>query len=149
MSEIKGQARVIIENVQPQVDGGHYPAKFTVGEFVKVTAEIFGDGHDHIRAQVLFKKETSESWSTLELKPQWNDNWAATFQVTDKGFYFFTIRAWVDHFETWYDGFKKKAEAALDVSVELMEGSQFLKKIGKGDPYLQSLASELSDKKKY
>src|SRR5687767_8545306 len=136
MSEIKGQSRVIIENVQPQVDGGNYPSKYCVGEFVRVTADIFGDGHDHIRAQVLYKKETSESWSTLELKHHSNDNWTATFQVTEKGFYFFTVRAWVDHFETWYDGFKKKAEAAVDVKVELMEGAAYLKRIGKGDPYL-------------
>ena len=149
MSEIKGQARVIIENVQPQVEGGHYPAKFTTGEFVNVTADIFGDGHDHLRAQVLFKHETRESWSTLELKHQSNDRWAAAFQVTEKGYYLFTIRAWVDHFETWYDGFKKKAEAALDVHVELMEGAAMLKKIGKGDPYLQSLAANLTDKDHY
>src|SRR5688572_20251525 len=99
MSEIRGQARVIIENVQPQIDGGQYPAKFTIGESVKISADIFGDGHDHLRAQVLYKKEASESWSTLELKHRSNDNWTASFQVTDKGFYFFTIRAWVDHLE--------------------------------------------------
>ncbi|HET9486002.1 MAG TPA: alpha-1,4-glucan--maltose-1-phosphate maltosyltransferase [Chryseosolibacter sp.] len=149
MSEIKGQARVIIENVQPQVDGGHYPAKFTTGEFVRVTADIFGDGHDHLRAQVLFKHETNESWSTLELRHQSNDNWAASFQVTQKGFYFFTIRAWIDHFETWHDGFKKKAEAALDVRVELMEGAAILKKIGKADPYFQKLGETLTDSGSY
>src|SRR5690606_14099082 len=59
------------------------------------------------------------------------------------------VRAWIDHFETWYDGFKKKAAAALDLQVELMEGAAFLRKIGKGDPYLQSLAEELSDTQKY
>lgn len=149
MSEIKGQSRVIIENVQPQVDGGHYPSKYTVGEFVKVSADIFGDGHDHIRAQVLYKKETNESWSTLELRHQSNDNWTASFQVTEKGFYFFTIRAWVDHLETWHDGFKKKAEAAVDVKVELMEGAGYLKRIGKGDPHLQKLAADLTDKDNY
>jgi starch synthase (maltosyl-transferring) len=149
MSEIKGQARVIIENVQPQVDGGLYPAKFTVGDSVKVSADIFGDGHDHIRAQVLYKKETNESWSTLEMKPQWNDNWAASFAVTEKGFYFFTVRAWIDHFETWYDGFIKKAKASVDVHVELMEGAAYLRKIGKGDPYFRSLADSLEDKNKY
>lgn len=149
MSDIKGQARVIIENVQPQVDGGLYPAKFTTGDLVKVTADIFGDGHDHIRAQVLFKKASNESWSTLELKPQWNDNWAASFHVDEKGFYLFTIRAWMDHFETWYDGFVKKAKAGVDVHVELMEGAAFLKKIGKGDPYFQSLAETFTAKEKY
>ena len=93
MREIKGQARVIIENVQPQVDGGNYPSKFTVGEQVRVSADIFGDGHDHIRAQVLYRLETKESWSTLELKHQSNDNWAASFQATEKGYYLLTVRA--------------------------------------------------------
>ena len=149
MSEIKGQSRVVIENVQPQVDGGHFPAKYTVGEQVNVSADIFGDGHDHIRAQVLFRDEVSESWSTIELKPQYNDRWQASFQVARKGFYFFTIRAWIDHFETWYDGFKKKTEAALDVHVELQEGAALLRKIGKGDPFFQSLAQLFCDKERY
>jgi len=149
MSEIKGKARVIIENIQPQVADAHYAGKFTVGESVRVTADIFGDGHDHIRAQVMFKHETSESWSTLEMKHLDNDHWAATFPLTEKGFYFFTVHAWIDHFMTWYDGFKKKADAALDVHVELMEGAAFLKKVGKGDPYFQSLANSLSDQENY
>ncbi|HET7179489.1 MAG TPA: alpha-1,4-glucan--maltose-1-phosphate maltosyltransferase [Chryseosolibacter sp.] len=149
MSEIKGQARVLIENVQPQVDGGRYPAKYTVGEHVTVSADIFADGHDHIRAHVLFKHEASESWSTIELKPQFNDRWSASFPVQRKGFYHFTIRAWIDHFDTWYDGFKKKTEAALDVHVELLEGAVLLRKIGKGDPFFQSLADLLSDTTQY
>lgn len=149
MSEIRGQARVIIENVQPQVDGGRYPAKYTVGEQVHVSADIFGDGHDHIRAQVLFKNEVSESWSAIELKPGYNDRWEASFPLTNKGFYFFTIRAWIDHLDTWYDGFKKKTEAALDVHVELMEGAELLRRAGKGDPFFQSLAELLSDSNRY
>ena len=48
-----GQQRIIIEEVQPQVDGGLYPAKRTIGERVDVKANIFGDGHDHIRARVV------------------------------------------------------------------------------------------------
>lgn len=149
MREIKGQARVIIENVQPQIDCGRYPAKFTVGEMVKVSADIFGDGHDHIRAQVLFRHETRESWSVLEMKHQNNDSWATSFQVKDKGFYLFSIRAWVDHFETWYDGFKKKAEASLDVHVELLEGAALLERVGKGDPYLKELAQAFADPSHY
>lgn len=149
MGEIKGQARVIIENVQPQVDGGRYPAKFTVGDHVQVSADIFADGHDHIRAHVLFKHEASESWSTIELRPEFNDRWQASFQVSRKGFYLFTIRAWIDHLETWYDGFRKKTEAALDVRVELMEGAALLRKIGKGDPFFQSLADTISDPDHY
>ena len=35
--------RVIIENVKPEIDGGRYYIKRTVGETVTVTADIFGD----------------------------------------------------------------------------------------------------------
>src|SRR6188768_3658982 len=127
MTTVNGKVRVIIENIQPQVDGGLYPAKRTIGEHVDVTADIFGDGHDHIRAQVLYKKKDAAAWKIIEMKPSFNDAWLASFPVTEKGLYVFTVRAWIDHFDTWYDGFRKKAAAKVDVRVELMEGVQVLK----------------------
>ena len=39
-------ARVVIERIQPEVDGGRFPIKRTVGETVDVSATIFADGHD-------------------------------------------------------------------------------------------------------
>ena len=106
-----GKLRVIIENVQPVVDGGIYLAKRTVGERVDVTAHIFADGHDHIRASVLFKKQGASEWGQVEMRPTFNDEWVGSFRVDEIGKYVFTIHAWVDHFDTWYDGFKKKAAA--------------------------------------
>src|SRR5688572_24329659 len=98
MSLTKGQSRVIIENVQPQVDGGRHPAKRTIGETITVTADIFADGHDHIRTHLHYKKEDSSVWQVVEMKPGYNDNWYATFQAAEKGYYVFTIVAWIDHF---------------------------------------------------
>src|SRR5687768_5434599 len=132
MSLTRGQSRVVIENVQPQVDGGLYPAKRTVGETVTVIADIFADGHDHIRARLHYKKEGAPGWQVVEMKPGYNDGWYASFPVTEKGFYIFTVVAWIDHFDTWYDGFKKKAAAKVDVKVELMEGNIFLQQLSKG-----------------
>ncbi len=146
---IKEKTRVIIENVQPLVDSGLYPAKRTVGERVDVTASIFGDGHDHIRAEVLYKKEGAAVWTSVELTPTFNDEWRASFYVAEKGIYLFTIQAWVDHFDTWYDGFKKKADAKVDVRVELMEGAILLKKLGESNPGLLSLARKLEDTQRY
>lgn len=131
MNNINGQQRVIIENVQPEVEGGLYPAKRTVGETVEVSADIFGDGHDHIRAHLLYKKEGQEEWQTMEMNAGFNDRWTATFKATEKGYYVFTILAWIDHFDTWYDGFRKKVNAQVDVTVELMEGVQFIQKLNK------------------
>ncbi|MBL7874631.1 MAG: alpha-1,4-glucan--maltose-1-phosphate maltosyltransferase [Cyclobacteriaceae bacterium] len=144
-----GKRRVIIENVQPRVDGGLYPAKRTVGERVDVTAAIYGDGHDHIRAEVLYKKEGAESWSLTELNQTFNDEWHASFYVIEKGEYLFTVQAWIDHFDTWYDGFKKKANAKVDVKVELMEGALLLRTLGKTNKDIISLARKLEDTQKY
>jgi starch synthase (maltosyl-transferring) len=149
MSSLRGQSRVIIENVQPQVDGGLYPAKSTVGDLVNVSADIFGDGHDHIRAQVLYKKQGAKTWNVLEMKPSYNDAWFASFPVQEKGNYVFTIKAWIDHFDTWYDGFKKKANAKVDVTVELMEGVVMLQRLSKDDSSLKIAIEKLQDKQHY
>lgn len=124
---IKGKSRVIIENVQPQVDHGLYPAKRTIGETVEVTADIFGDGHDHIRANLLYKKAGDAQWQKVEMVSSINDHWRGSFTVDARGKFLFTVTAWIDHFETWYDGFRKKAAAKIDVRLELKEGIQFLK----------------------
>ena len=145
-----GKRRVIIENVQPLVDGGLYPAKRTIGERVTVSAAIFGDGHDHIRAELLYKKKDESKWNVVELTPTFNDEWSGSFKVEEKGIYVFDIKAWIDHFDTWYDGFKKKAEAKVDVTVELQEGAIFLTRLaGKSNKELISLAKRLDGKEHY
>lgn len=131
MIKVRGKSRVIIENVQPQIDQGLYPAKRSVGERVDVSADIFGDGHDHLRAQVLYRKQDDHDWRHVEMKPGYNDNWWGSFYVPEKKVYVFTVIAWIDHFDTWYDGFKKKVHANVDVDVEITEGIQFLKRLSK------------------
>lgn len=145
MISIKGKSRVIIENVQPIIDQGLYPAKRTIGERVDVTADILGDGHDHIRAIALYKKAGAKNWQQAEMTGQGNDSWKGSFYVSEKGEYVFTVRAWIDHFETWFDGFKKKAAANVDVHVELQEGIIFLNTLaGKKNEKLAAAARNLS-----
>ncbi|MBI3481964.1 MAG: alpha-1,4-glucan--maltose-1-phosphate maltosyltransferase [Bacteroidetes bacterium] len=143
------RSRVIIENIQPVVDDGLYPAKRTLGERVDVTASIFADGHDHIRASLLYRKERDTHWKEIPLQHTFNDEWIASFCAEAHGNYFFTIQAWIDHFETWYDGFKKKASAKLDLTVELMEGVGFLRRLNPVDNELKTIAEKLDDKSKY
>jgi starch synthase (maltosyl-transferring) len=147
---MNGQSRVIIENVQPQVDGGLYLAKRSVGERVNITADIFGDGHDHIRAHVLYKKSEEGQWHTAKMKHGVNDQWHASFQAKEKGVYLFTIVAWIDHFETWFDGLLKKVNANLNVQLELLEGAQLLTKLANNsNKELQRYASMLADTNSY
>lgn len=146
---VQGQSRVIIENVAPQVDGGRYPAKRTVGESVEVSADVFADGHDHIRAHLRYRREDERAWRIVEMHHTGNDRWAASFPVTEKGIYVFTITAWVDHLDTWYDGFRKKTEAKLDVHVELQEGAAWLRKLNDRSEQLEQIARQLEDRSAY
>ena len=55
-----GRKRVIIEDLTPQVDCGRFPAKRTVGDQVRVEADVFTDGHDAIAASLLARREGSK-----------------------------------------------------------------------------------------
>ena len=48
--EWRPDARILIEDVWPEIDAGRYPIKRVVGDEVTVWADIFRDGHDKIRA---------------------------------------------------------------------------------------------------
>ncbi len=76
-----------------------------------------------------------------------NDEWFASFATTQKGMYQFTVRAWIDHLDTWYDGFKKKAGANIDVKVELMEGAEYLRLAGNNSPKIITVAKKLEDRR--
>jgi starch synthase (maltosyl-transferring) len=146
MITIKGKSRVIIENVQPQVEQGLYPAKRTVGERVDVTADILGDGHDHIRAVVLYRKTGESTWRETEMRHLSNDTWLGAFYIAEKTGYQFTVKAWIDHFDTWFDGFRKKAGAAIDVHLEVQEGINFLRELirrNDGEAELKAAIQEL------
>jgi starch synthase (maltosyl-transferring) len=128
MLKPESKKRVIIENVNPEIDGGLYPIKRVVGEKVVVRADIFADGHDQIKAFLLYRRENEEEWKSLPMRFLENDRWEGSFTVGDTGAYYYTLQGWVDHFRTWQKDLEKKIKAGQDVSVELLLGAQYLEK---------------------
>ncbi len=124
-----GKNRVLVEKLYPMVDDGRYPVKRTVGERVEVSADIIADGHDFLRANVLYKKPGSTKWFQTPLSQKDNDSWEGSFMVDKEGHHSFKIEAWVDHFLTWYNGVLKKAEAGQDLKIEILEGADYLRQI--------------------
>lgn len=123
------QTRVIIENITPEIDGGQYAVKKVTGEVVVVEADVFPDGHDVIRAEILYKNRLSDQWSITDMHPLVNDRWAGHFTVDTQGFYDFKIRAWVDHALNWQHGIERKIADKQKVTSELLEGITYLEKI--------------------
>ena len=114
-----GRKRVAIESVSPEVEGGRFAAKRTVGEKVAVEADVFADGYDALAAVMRYRHEASSDWTEVPMAALVNDRWRAEFVVTELGRYLVTIEAWVDRFETWSRQFAKRVEAGQDVTSEL------------------------------
>ncbi|TMA12319.1 MAG: DUF3416 domain-containing protein, partial [Deltaproteobacteria bacterium] len=126
MPERRGST--IIENVQPQLDGGRFPVKRVAGEPVRVTADIFKEGHDDLAAVVRWRQLTPQATEPREEPMRFvgNDVWEADLPLTGHGLYAFSIEAWPDSFRTWVHELKRKVDVGRDVSSELLEGSVLL-----------------------
>ncbi|MBV8069606.1 MAG: alpha-1,4-glucan--maltose-1-phosphate maltosyltransferase [Acidobacteriaceae bacterium] len=121
-----GRKRVIIESVSPQVDGGRFPAKRTIGDKVQVEADIFTDGHDSIAAVLLYRHESSSDWIERPMRALVNDRWTGDFTVASLGRFFFTIHGWVDHWETWRRDLQKRIAAGTDTPIDYLIGADLI-----------------------
>ncbi len=115
--------RVVVEAVEPQIDGGRFPIKRTVGEQVRVRADVFVDGHDAVSAVVRYRRAGDERWREMPMASIGNDRWQASFTVNSLGRYEYTVDAWIDRFASWRHELSKKVGAGQDVSSELLEGA--------------------------
>src|SRR5436309_12948170 len=113
----EGRRRAVVEAVAPQVDGGRFPIKRTLGERVVVEADIFTDGHEALLAVLLYRKEEVAEWSEAAMEPLPNDRWRGEFEVRQLGQYRYTLLAWLDRFKAWRRDLTKKIEAGQDVSM--------------------------------
>ena len=144
-----GRRRVIVDRVQPCIDAGRFPVKRIEGESVHVEADILADGHDLIRAVLRYRREGGR-WQEIPLHNQGNDHWTASFPVKSMGYYEYTVRAWIDHFDTWLSGIRKKHDAAVVDDADLAIGAglvhQTARRASKKDaPQIATIADALRD----
>ncbi|SFK72406.1 alpha-1,4-glucan:maltose-1-phosphate maltosyltransferase [Nitrosomonas aestuarii] len=121
----EGRRRVVVERVMPQINGGRFPIKRTVGESVVVEADVFTDGHDHIQCQLQYRNENSAQWHTVLMKPLGNDRWQGSFPVRDLGRYLYTVAARIDHFLSWRHDLTRRIEPE-DIDIALLVGAELI-----------------------
>jgi starch synthase (maltosyl-transferring) len=144
--------RVWVEGIWPQIDGGAYPVKRTIGQRVVVEADLLADGHDRLAGALLYRRRerAEHAWREEPLTPigaehvaepggpprsgpgpaampvpapPVNDRWRASFVVDALGTWEYTITAWVDAWATWCWGLERKVSAGQSVAVELRMGA--------------------------
>jgi starch synthase (maltosyl-transferring) len=131
MKPENGRSRVVIEGVTPQIDGGRFAVKRVIGDQVRVEADVFGDGHDLVRAHLLYRKLGDADWSAEEMTALGNDRWAASFLVAKQGFYEYTVAGEIDHFGTWRSDLKKRQDAGQDLDLPLKTGALLIEAAAK------------------
>jgi starch synthase (maltosyl-transferring) len=145
--------RVVIENVRPEVDAGTFSIKRTVGEKVRVTADIHADGHDLLTARVLYRAESQKTPQSVSMRQLGNDRWAAEFRIAKQEPYFYTLQAWPDAFSTWARDLEKRRKAGQDLSVEFLVGVELIlaaasRANGSDSDRLREIAREVTEVRK-
>ena len=100
----------VIEEIEPQVDGGRFPIKRVVGEDVTVTAACFAHGHERVACVVRYRGPGMNTWTEAAMEPAGNDVWTASFCVDRVGEWQYTVCCWVDHLGAWRDGFARRVD---------------------------------------
>ncbi len=125
-------SRIRVEQPRPRIDCGRYPPKRCEGDFVEVSADVFRDGHDLVRAVVRWRGPGKRRWQEAPMRPidahVDGVRWAGGFVVEQVGSWEWTIEAWSDGFATWREELRRKlAFGQRDLSGELSEGVLMLR----------------------
>lgn len=126
---LPGQARAIIDNLGPQLDGGRFAVKRAAGDALDVWADLLVDGHDKVNAALLFRKQGAKSWEEVPMRPQAGERWVGSFSIDKPGFYEYAVQAWVDHYASWNYDTRRKIEGWQRVGVELLMGAEYMDEI--------------------
>ena len=146
-------SRIIIENITPQIDGGLFPIKRIVGENVVVRANDFADGHDEIYVTLNYRSQKENKWSEIPMKPLGNDCWIGTFPIEKPEDYIYSIKGYIDPFNTWRNDLEKKILAKQNISIDLRFGVGIIEEtkkrikkksvLNKIDQYLTKIQSKI------
>lgn len=122
----RAPSRVVIENVQPEIEAGRFAIKRTVGEAVVVTADIFTDGHDLVTAALCYREVGARTWQDTPMTALGNDAWTASFTIESQVPWEYTVEAWLDPFKSWRQGLEKKVAAERVEPVDLLVGADLV-----------------------
>ena len=115
---------VVIENLQPLIEGGRYPIKRIVGEDLAVEADIFKDGHDVVAAVLKWRVLGKREWRETPMTFVDNDRWRGVCTLYDEAIHEYTVEAWTDTFCSWQSEFAKKFDGGIsDLRSEALEGA--------------------------
>lgn len=128
--------RIPIVDVMPQIEGGAWAAKGTVGESFPVSATIFREGHDLFGAEATLVNPHGKAVQTVPMhlvKPGLFrfEGWLTPMEEGEHSFY---VTAYSDPWATWLHNAEIKLSAGIDVPLVFLEAEALLKAAMKAMP---------------
>ncbi len=156
--------RIEIDDVEPVVSGGLYPAKAVVGELLPVCATVWREGHEAVAATLVVRylgpgypqlghgpfraapaKATDDATGQARVKPQslpmtlgrTQDVFHGQFIPDQVGLWTFRVDGWGDPLTSWRQAVSAKLEAGQgeeDLDNDLRVGAVLLERAAAGVP---------------
>ena len=122
----KRPARIRIERIWPQIDGGRYPVKRSLGDTVDVWATLVRDGHEVLGAASATAPPGSRRWREAPMRPipEDPDRWHGSFPVDALGRWQFGVLAWVDRVASWKHELERKVDGGQDDLASELSGGR-------------------------
>ncbi len=116
--------RIPVLDVSPVVDCAAYPATSVVNEPFEVSAVVFREGHDAVRATAVLTGPDGTERSRVAMRPgaPGSDRWHATVAADEQGEWSITVEGWSDPWGTWRHTAEIKMPAGMDVDLVVAEG---------------------------
>ncbi|MGA7689253.1 MAG: maltotransferase domain-containing protein, partial [Jiangellales bacterium] len=116
--------RIPVLDVSPVVDCAAYPATSVVGEPFEVSAIVFREGHDAVRATAVLTGPDGAERFRVAMRPgaPGSDRWHATVAADGEGEWSLTVEGWADPWGTWRHTAEIKMPAGMDVDLVVAEG---------------------------
>jgi starch synthase (maltosyl-transferring) len=127
-------------NIHPVVDAGsnspRRAAKATLGEPQPISATIFREGHDRLRAEVVLTDPSGTRRPPIPMVKHGEipDHYTAWITPDLEGAWSFEIQAWSDPLGTWEHDAGIKIPAGVDVDLMFTEGRLLFERVLKSLP---------------
>lgn len=121
--------RMGIDDIQPLVSAGQYPAKCVVGELIPISATAWREGHDALGVTLHVETPYRTSFDVRMSPASEPDVFNAAIVPDAVGYWTFRIEAWSDPYATWRSAVTKKIDAgqgAEDLANDLEIGARIL-----------------------
>ncbi|CAN5442113.1 hypothetical protein BH24ACT9_BH24ACT9_07620 [soil metagenome] len=163
----RADLRLGIADVAPSVSCRAYSARAVVGEWIPITANVFGEGHDLVAATVVWTapksgpakgaggKQPRQTKQMVRMQPDGAepDSWICLVTPATEGLWSFVVEGWRDPWATWVHDMHAKLGAgqdAAELANDLETGARILDRAAAGAfglsrTTLRDTASQLRD----